>query len=145
MDVFDPATLQSNSERIITRYSYDAVGNETTRTRAADSVQAARDYSYYDGAGRRVAVIDSDHVLYTFSYDAMGNMTQQARSFNRVDASVDLNALDGSTDFSALVTANANDQVLAKAYDAANRLLSETDLRGAGSGLPLHTWAQKTD
>ncbi|WP_218943453.1 hypothetical protein [Exilibacterium tricleocarpae] len=133
VEVFDPATLITGSERVITRFTYDGVGNLLTRTLAAGSTQAFTEYNYYDALNRRIAVVDGNRVANLFSYDANGNQTQAKRLFNPVAASVDLAGLGGTTDFAALVGSNHNDQQLNRLYDALNRLAAETELMGAGS------------
>ncbi|MFY0675645.1 MAG: RHS repeat protein, partial [Neptuniibacter sp.] len=133
VEIFDPSTLATTQERVVTLYSYDGVGNETSKTLAAGTTQEFTEYSYYDAVNNQIAVIDGKRVVNLFSYDANGNQTQAKRLFTAVGAAVDLTALNGNTDFAALVGSDTNDQTLTRLYDALNRLSSETDLMGAGS------------
>ncbi|WP_346837593.1 DUF6531 domain-containing protein [Microbulbifer sp. SAOS-129_SWC] len=127
VDVVDNSGGDPVQERVLTLYTYDGNGNETSRTVAAGTSQAATEYSYYDAAGRRVALINSDRVLHTFIYDENGNLTQRKRYFNTVDAGA-IAGLTGDSDFASLVATSADDQATAFAFDNANRQTSETDL-----------------
>lgn len=157
IDVVD-STGMSSFERVLTTYTYDDVGNQTSRTRAAGTNQASTEYSYFDAANRRVAVINANRVVHTYAYDANGNLTEQKRYFNALDPSVDLASLNANgTDFGALVAAHAYDQTTVRAWDAANRMTSETDLMSADGGADditkllgynangAQTWAQDGD
>ncbi|WP_218943559.1 hypothetical protein [Exilibacterium tricleocarpae] len=132
VEVFDPATLATSVERVITRYTYDGVGNQTSRTLAADSAQMLTEYSYFDALNREVAVIDGNRVINVFGFDANGNQTLAKRYFNTLAVAVDPTTLDGGTNFAALVADNVNDQEIRRLYDALNRLSAETELMGPG-------------
>ncbi|WP_237057157.1 DUF6531 domain-containing protein [Microbulbifer sediminum] len=132
VDVLDNDGVQTR-ERVLTLYTYDGKGNQTSRTVAAGTSQEAAEYSYYDAADRKVAVINSDRVLHTYSYDENGNLTQRKRYYNAVDAGVNLAALSGDTAFETLVAAHTNDQATTMGYDAGNRQTSETDLMDAAN------------
>lgn len=132
--VYDPATGTSSVQRPVTLYSYDKTGNPLGKTLAAGTSQAITEYSYYDAANRRVAVVSSSRVLSLYQYDANGNATRQARFYNPLAANIDLTALSGASDFAALVVADGgHDEVATLAYDAGNHLSSQTDLMGPGS------------
>lgn len=133
VEVFDPATLTVTQERVVTLYSYDGVGNQTSKTLAAGSSQAFTEYTYYDAQGNQIAVIDGNRTVNLFGYDANGNQTLAKRLFNTVGSGVDLTLLTGTTDFASLVGNNGNDQALTRIYDALNRLSTETELMGSGS------------
>ncbi len=143
------ASVQSRQERLITRYTYDANNNQTSRTLAAATAQAVTEYTYYDGANRRIAVVDGLRVLHRFGYDANGNQTLQVRHYSPIEAGVDLESLDGAeTDFTTLVTANENDQTRELIYDAVNRLSREIDRMGSGDEDDLtktHTYNGRGD
>ncbi len=46
-------------ERVRTVFTYDANGNQTSRTLAAGTPEAATEHYYYDAANRRVAVVSA--------------------------------------------------------------------------------------
>ena len=134
IEVFDPATQITSFARPTTTYTYDRAGNELTKTLGAGSAQAVTEYSYYDAANHRVAVVNAGRVLSTYQYDANGNVTLQKRFFSPVPMSVDLASLTGSTDFATLVAADpANDEAKSFIYDAVNRRTREADLMGPGA------------
>ncbi len=150
VEVFDlEAGVQSRQERLITRYSYDANNNQTSRTLAATTAQAVTEHTYYDAANRQIAVVDGMRVLHRFGYDANGNQTLQQRCFSPIEAGVDLDTLDGAnTDFSTLVSANENDQTRALIYNAVNRLSQEIDRMGSSDEDDLtktHTYNGRGD
>src|SRR5262249_1951457 len=98
IEVFDPATQLTSFARPTTTYTYDKAGNQLSNTSGAGTPQAITEYSYYDAANRRIAVIDAGRVLSTYRYDADGNVTSQKRFFNMVSAAVDPAQLSGATD-----------------------------------------------
>ncbi|MFI2813269.1 LysM peptidoglycan-binding domain-containing protein, partial [Microbulbifer sp. JSM ZJ756] len=132
VDVLDNDGVQTR-ERVLTLYTYDGKGNQTSRTVAAGTSQEATEYSYYDAADRKVAVINSDRVLHTYSYDENGNLTERKRYYNAVAAGVNLASLSGDTAFATLVASHTNDQATTMGYDAGNRQTSETDLMDAAN------------
>ncbi len=129
--------LTTTDERVITRFTYDAAGNQTSKTLAWNSHQTVTEYSYYDGLNRQVATIDGNRVVNFFGYDANGNQTLAQRFFNAVAANEDLANFSGTSaaEFQILAGGSdlTNDQALTRAYDALNRLSSETELMGVGS------------
>jgi len=134
IEVFDPLTQTSSFARATTAYTYDDAGNELTKTLAVGTPLAVTEYSYYDAANRRIAVINSGRVLNSYQFDANGNVTLQKRFLSTVPMTVDLSQLGGSTDFAALVSANPNaDEATSFVYDALNRVTDETDLMGPGA------------
>lgn len=132
VDVFDPDTGITTSERIHTTYAYDAANNQIRKTLAAGTADAITEYSYYDAINQKVVVINDQRVVHLFAYDANGNQTLQKRFFNTIAAGIELSSLTAATDFAALVGANAQDQETRLSYDVLNRLTSETELMGEG-------------
>jgi YD repeat-containing protein len=119
----------SSLERILTTFTYDKAGNQTSRTRGAGTSEAATEYYYYDAANRKVGVINANRVVHSYEFDANGNTTKQTRFYAALSGSVDLSALNGdTTDFSTLVAATVNDQTTIRVFDAANHITSETDV-----------------
>ena len=114
---------------MLTTYAYDGNNNQIVRTLAAGTAQAQTEYSYYDAANRKVAMVNSQRVLHLFGYDANGNQTLQKRFYNPIADGVDLIGLDGitTTDFTTKVIAHDNDQAKDLDYDAINRLIGEID------------------
>src|SRR5262249_7048034 len=134
IEVFDPVTQTSSFTRPTTTYTYDRAGNELTKTLGAGTPLAVTEFSYYDAANRRVALVNAGRVLPTVRYDANGNLTLEKRFFNPVATSVNLASLTGSTDLATLVAADpANDEATEFVYDAVNRATRETDLMGPGT------------
>ena len=130
----NPAASTSATVRLVTHHTYDAMGNETSRTRAHGTAAAATDHFYRDAAGRLVAMVNSDRVLHEYSYDANGNQTRQLRYINLV--TLPAAALPSATlaTLQANVAANAaQDQATVREYDAANRILRETDQMNLGT------------
>ena len=70
-------------ERVRTTYGYDANGNQTRRTIAGGTTDAATEHYYYDAANQRVAVVTAGRTLNAFRYDANGNRTELSRFFDR--------------------------------------------------------------
>lgn len=133
--VFDPnvSTSSLTTERVVTRFTYDALGNELSKTLAAGTSQESVEYSYYDALGRRIAIIDGNRVLNLFAYDGNGNQTFAKRYFTQVPGSIDPAALSGDTNFATLVGGSSTrDQAIQRSYDALNRLSGETELMGPG-------------
>lgn len=133
VDVFDAATLSETSERVVTRYGYDAVGNQISKTLAAGSPQEYTEYTYYDALNRQIAVVDGNRVVNLMAYDGNGNQTLAKRFFNPVDGAINLATLSGETNFATLVAGHENDQSIRKQYDSNNQLVKETDLMAAGT------------
>ncbi|MET4025769.1 YD repeat-containing protein, partial [Marinobacter sp. MBR-99] len=132
VDVFDAATLSETSERVLTRYGYDDVGNQISKTLAAGTPQEYTEYTYYDALNRQVAVVDGNRVVNLMAYDGNGNQTLAKRFFNQISES-DLATLNGASNFSGLVAGHENDQSIRKQYDSHNQLVKETDLMAAGT------------
>ncbi len=62
------------------------------------------------------------------SYDANGNKTRQTRFIDRVPESVDLATATGADVMAAVTAKPAEDETTLYAYDAANRLISQSDV-----------------
>jgi YD repeat-containing protein len=134
ISVFDPNTQTSSQLRSTTVFTYDKAGNQLTKTAGAGSAQAVTEYSYYDAANRKVAVISSGRVLATYGYDANGNLVSQKRFINPVAGSVDLTRLSGSTDFGALVVHDAgHDEESDFTFNALNLQTQQTDVINSGN------------
>lgn len=134
IETFDPVSKTTALVRPKTLYTYDDAGNALTKTLAAGTGQAITEYSYYDAANRKIAVIDAGRVLSRYEYDGNGNVTYQVRYFDTVETSVNLGTLTGDSNFAALVSADtAHDEARTLGYDARNLLARETDLMGPGS------------
>ncbi len=125
--------LQSGTERIVTRFGYDKVGNETSRTVAFGTVDAATEYTYYDANKRRVATVDDGRVLVQYGYDANNNNTLLKRFFDPVSAGVNLQTATLTSLLADVTADTANDQEKTSVYDALNRQTSQTDLMGPGA------------
>ncbi len=156
------ASINTENEQVITAFTYDSVGNETSRTLASGSSRASTEYSFYDAANRRIALIEGNRVLSTFSYDENGNRTQIARFFNAIDNEIDLLSLYQNSnyttadDFAALVSRHVNDQVIQHTFNELNQEVSRTELmnradanddlteRSFYDGMNQKTWSQAT-
>jgi RHS repeat-associated protein len=112
--VFNPSLP---AEDVITRYSYDAVGN---RTRLTDAANHSTSYAY-DALNRVVTTTNALSGTTLVTYDAVGNQTQIVNPKSQaVTYQYDsLYRLKQSTD--------AANQSTSYTYDAASNRLTETD------------------
>ena len=121
----------SQNRRVETRYEYDAAGNQTSVTRAFGTSQSQTEYSYYDLADRRIALVDATGVLGTFSYDGNGKLESQRRYADPTNGSTGGN-LSASSINSAFLTSlgvspDANrDLITSFAYNELNLLETQT-------------------
>ncbi len=125
------ASLCPSASSRVTRY--DANGNQTSRTLAADSPEAATEHYYYDAANRQVAIVNDARVLHQFGYDANGNQTSIKRYIDPISGSVTLASATLSTLLADITPNVTQDQETTFAYDALNRESRLTDLMGPGS------------
>ena len=65
--VGETAAGEDMFERVHTTYGYDANGNQTRRTIAGGTTDAATEHYYYDAANQRVAVVTGGRTLNVFS------------------------------------------------------------------------------
>lgn len=137
---------ETNPENVITQYTYDNAGNEVSKTLAAGATgQETTEYSFYDAANRRIALVDGARGLSTFEYDANGNRTKMTRHFSRINVSVDLESLSGdpayksASDFAGLSVASENDQVIENTFNALNQESTRIERMDAGSADDLTT------
>ena len=114
-----------------TRYTYDAAGNETSRTSAYGTPQAQTEFYYYDFADQRIAVIDATGALGTFTYNDNGKLVEQRRYAERVNGAAPSD--DALTDTTVQSLANIGvsssstaDLVTTFTYNALNLLATET-------------------
>lgn len=127
--VFDPNTQVASDIRPKTVYTYDANGNQLTKTMGAGTSQATTEYSYYDANNNVVAVINGARTLHLYGYDANGNVTRQERFINTVPVGVDLASLNGDTNFRDLISVDGTqDQTTLYGYNSANQRVSEVAL-----------------
>jgi YD repeat-containing protein len=131
--------ISVENARIVTEFGYDKVGNEITKTLVAgNSDRATTEYSYFDAANRRIALVDGARGLSTFEYDANGNRTRITRFFEQVDANQDLADLYGNEDyttagdFAALVESHAQDQIIENTFNVLNQEETRIERMSAG-------------
>lgn len=128
------SAITTTLDTVTTSYTYDAVGNQLTRTLASGSNQTATEYSFYDAANRKIALVDGNRGLSTFEYDGNGNRTKITRFINPVGEGVNLDTLYGdedyatAADFAALVAADVQDQIIVNTFNALNMEETRTEL-----------------
>lgn len=107
-------------EQAIETREYDAFGNEVAFTNAAGDTS----YMFYDNMDRMTAMIDADGFLTQWQYDAQGNTTHQTQHSARVNTQ-DIVAGEEPDAFTYLSNNNTVHTIV-REYDAANRLVRET-------------------
>ena len=147
IEEWSPAVRTAGGDtRVVTRFAYDAAGNVTVKTlgyatitngvRSAGASPRA-EYSFYDAAGRRRAIVGADRVLSTFDFDSNGNLTSQRRYFVTVSAGFNLASATLATVTNAALTGvtpdGSRDEQTDFVYNAANRLISRSDEMDLGT------------
>ncbi len=123
------ANPSQSTERVITRYTYDGLGNQTSRTLAYGTNEAITEYNFYDAAGRQIALLDAKRIVNLYDYDANGNRTQIKRFFTPLPITEDLSQIKSATELLFLMQSysDENDQAVQLDYDALNRLTMQTE------------------
>jgi YD repeat-containing protein len=123
-----PSASTTSPTRVTTLFSYDSMGNQTSRTRADSTNLALTEYFYYDAAGRQVGFVNEENVLHQYKYDATGNQTLRKRFFNALTLTdAQLRTADLAALLADVTLNNDKDQATAFAYDEAGREISITD------------------
>lgn len=134
-----------DAEGFLTTMGYDAAGRLVQRTahagatdpalrangtlaqlQPAASAQDIRTLTWYDGKGQVIAEVDGEGYLTETVYDRNGNATLTARYANRVAGT----PTPASPVASLRPAASAADRATLRAYDALDRLLTETNPEG---------------
>ena len=142
------AATGTQYQRVVTHFTYDAVGNVTSKSLGYATIvgavrtpptgrdaNARTEYYFYDAANRRVAVVGADRVINQFGFDGNGNTTMQKRIFAKLASGFNLDtATLASIQAQALALADATkDEETDFQYDSANRQVRKTDLMGVGT------------
>jgi YD repeat-containing protein len=115
---------RSDGEGYVTQYQYDSVGNLIETRQALDkaATQFAVVRRYYDANSQEVASVSAQGYLTIYRYDAVGNRVGETQ-YNQI-VSVPADAT-----IPASVAGDAG-RTTTFAYDAANRLIRQTDPQG---------------
>jgi YD repeat-containing protein len=119
-------------ERVLTRFFYDAAGNQIRTTLAAGTVEANTE-SLTDAAGAGSRLVNGARTLHVFGYDANGNQSSLKRFITPVPNGIDLATATLAQVMASVPLVATGDQESVFGYDALNRQVTHTDMMGAGS------------
>lgn len=119
-----------DGDHYLTRYGYDAFGDQTSETLPRDGTRTTTNRYTYDELGRRIASIedvDGLHRTTSATYDALGRLSSSTDG-RGVVALYSYDRLDRRTARS--VTVDGTARVIRTQYDAFGRVLMQTDALG---------------
>ncbi len=131
-EISPAVSTSSGSTRPETRYVFDAANNLVSKTLGDGTAEPQTEYYYYDVLNRLSAVVDNNRVLSTFDYDLNGNLIAQARYSTRVPESQSLPGATPAALLSSVGGSASPSEKRSYAYNALNKLVTETDLMGEG-------------
>jgi len=120
----DRIETETNPLGVVTKYEYDAKGNQTKMIRDYGGALANTTSYTYDAQGNQTSVTDTLGNTTGYEYDAQGNITKIT------DPSGNVTAYTYDARGNQLTEMDANGNATTFAYDLLDRLVSITDVKG---------------
>jgi RHS repeat-associated protein len=120
----DRVETETNPLRVITKYEYDANGNQTKSIRDFGGSLENTTAFTYDTQGNQTSITDAMGNTTLYQYDVQGNVIKMIDPIGNVTTST----YDGRGN--RLTETNANGHTTTLAYDLMDRLVSTTDAKG---------------